>query len=59
MGSRALSVTDNGEVRHQPEQSKGMGLRIMNYRACMIGGSLESLGAMTRAPCHLHFGRDL
>jgi PAS domain S-box-containing protein len=38
-----LTISDNGQgfATKQREQSKGMGLRIMNYRASMIGGSLD------------------
>jgi len=37
-----LTVTDDGiGFLHKPEQKGGMGLRIMKYRACMIGAELE------------------
>lgn len=42
-----LTVTDNGlGFSEQPGQDKGMGISIMNYRACMIGATF----AVRRAP---------
>ena len=41
-GCARLTVSDNGcGFTCKRDQSKGMGLRIMNYRASMIGGSLD------------------
>ncbi len=41
-GRGALTISDNGSgIRKVPAGNKGMGLHIMNYRAKMIGGSLE------------------
>ncbi|MBF0468258.1 MAG: diguanylate cyclase, partial [Desulfamplus sp.] len=36
-----LTVEDNGIGLNKPENSKGMGIRIMSYRASWIGASLE------------------
>lgn len=56
-----LTVSDNGSGFCGKRQlSKGMGLRIMNYRACMIGGSLEvSRGDDKGTVVTCIFGRDL
>jgi signal transduction histidine kinase len=36
-----LSITDDGVgLRRQPSRHSGMGMRIMRYRASVIGGSL-------------------
>jgi signal transduction histidine kinase len=36
-----LTVTDDGSgLGEEPRMQKGMGMRIMNYRASKIGGSL-------------------
>jgi PAS domain S-box-containing protein len=41
-GEGTLSVQDDGEgLPDEPTNHKGMGLNIMNYRANMIGGSLD------------------
>ncbi len=37
----SLSITDNGEGLPEAPSNAGMGLRIMNYRAKMIGGTLQ------------------
>jgi len=42
-GEAALSITDNGSGFSEPKPNgHGMGLRIMKYRAGMIGGGLEA-----------------
>ena len=41
-GEAVLSVTDNGHGFAEPREDRpGMGLRIMQYRAGMIGGTLD------------------
>ena len=40
-GRIVLEIKDNGPGIPEKPDSKGMGLRIMGYRAKMIGGSLE------------------
>jgi PAS domain S-box-containing protein len=41
-GASALRINDNGKgIAAGPDQSKGMGLRTMDYRAGLIGGKLE------------------
>jgi signal transduction histidine kinase len=37
----SLAVTDNGTGFAPAEEYRGMGLRIMNYRAKLLGGSLD------------------
>jgi signal transduction histidine kinase len=37
-----LAIRDDGKgIAENPAGTHGMGLHIMNYRAAMIGGSLE------------------
>lgn len=40
-GEGLLSIQDNGLGLPEAPQGTGMGLNIMNYRARMVGGSLE------------------
>jgi len=48
-GEAVLSITDNGSGIAQPKMDhRGMGLRIMKYRAGMIGGTLEVVGAASK-----------
>jgi signal transduction histidine kinase len=45
----ALSISDDGTgIVKPPPNSKGMGLHIMNYRARMIGGTMEIYPAKPR-----------
>jgi two-component system CheB/CheR fusion protein len=37
----SLSITDNGTGFDPSRESRGMGLRIMNYRAKLMGASLD------------------
>ena len=48
-----LTITDDGKGFKTTSQSSGMGLRIMGYRAGMIGGKLEvqSEGRGTKVVC--------
>ena len=41
LSSSGLSITDDGSGLLQPASSDGMGLRIMHYRAGMLGGKLS------------------
>jgi signal transduction histidine kinase len=54
-------VKDNGSgFRRNAPKPKGMGLRIMNYRAGMIGGSLsiqKDLDGGTSVICSLRVGK--
>lgn len=43
-----LSITDNGSGLQQPASSDGMGLRIMRYRAGMLGGKLTIRNRKTK-----------
>jgi two-component system CheB/CheR fusion protein len=53
--SLTLSVSDNGAgIPRQPPRQKGMGLRIMRYRAEVIGGAFKvepHPGGGTRLVC--------
>ena len=41
-GKGELAIENDGaSIPDEPERGQGMGLRIMSYRAAMIGGSLE------------------
>ncbi len=55
-----MSIRDNGVgLPEDPGNGGGMGLRIMNYRAKMIGGTLEVKRAPERGTiviCHLQSG---
>jgi len=36
-----MTVRDNGTAKSAAESERGLGLRIMDYRAGSVGGSLE------------------
>jgi len=52
-----LSITDNGVgLPKKPNKARGLGFRIMNYRARAVGGHLEVTrgpNGGTRVACHL------
>lgn len=54
-GVRMLSIDDDGHGLAELDESRGMGLRLMRYRASMINGQLEIVpkpgGAGTRVIC--------
>jgi len=53
----ALSVTDDGVgLPEEPDKARGLGFRLMNYRAEAVGGHLDVTrqpGGGTRVACHL------
>jgi signal transduction histidine kinase len=55
-GRGTLLIRDDGiGIAENPASTQGMGLHIMNYRAGMIGGTLEVLRDTTRGTvvaCH-------
>jgi signal transduction histidine kinase len=59
-GAAALSILDDGTgIPEDVGQSRGMGMHIMNYRAKMVGGTLEVHRARaggTEIICHFRAG---
>jgi len=60
-GRTELSISDNGNGMAVAPQTDGMGLKVMRYRAQLIGGTLEigpTAEGGTRVHCTLLHSSD-